>query len=102
MAHAPDTPIVAGNLVEFTIFWQAPNPLPASWPADLTFSLIVGDQIITLPVGSETYPTGQWQAGELISSKAELLYDGGSPVPQIQVGNATVRLQPLPGAAWWR
>jgi len=102
MAHAPDTPIEVGDLVEFTFFWQAPDPLPASWPADLTFTLTVGDQIITLPIGSEAYPTGQWQAGELISSKAEILYDDGRPVPQIQVGDATLRLHPLPGTAWGR
>jgi mannosyltransferase len=101
-AHAPDTPINRGDWVEFTFFWQAPDPLPATWPAELPFTLRLGEQRITLPLGSETYPTGQWQAGEIVSSKAEILYDGGSPVPQIQVGDAKVRLRPLPGAAWWR
>lgn len=102
MAHAPDTPVNHGDWVEFTFFWQAPDPLPASWPTELPFTLTLGEQRITLSIGSDTYPTGQWQAGELISSKAEILYDGSNPVPQIQVGDATLWLRPLPGAAWWR
>lgn len=102
MAHAPDTPIVAGDVVEFTFFWQAPNPLPAHWPADLTFTLTLGDQNVTLPLAGDSYPTRQWQAGEQIRSKAELLYTEQGRRPQLTIGEDTRKLQPLPGGPWWQ
>jgi len=101
MAHAPKTPVIAGDLVEFTFFWQAPTPLPADWPTDLTVTLTLGDQILTVPVAGEGYPTGQWQAGEVVRSKVELLYTGQGRRPQLTIGTETLSLQPLPGGAWW-
>ncbi len=102
MGHAPATPVVAGDRVEFTFFWQAPDPLPPDWPADLHFTLALGEQSLTLPLVGTGYPTGQWQAGEIVRSKAELLYAGGDPVPQIQIGEDSLRLQALPGTVWWQ
>lgn len=101
-AHAPDTPIVAGDLVEFTFFWQAPNPLPANWPADLTFTLTLGDQSVTMPLAGDGYPTRQWHAGEQIRSKAELLYTDQGRRPQVTIGEDTRKLQPLSGGPWWQ
>lgn len=102
MAHAPDTPIVAGDMVEFTFFWQAPTPLPADWPPDLTFTLTLGDQSITMPVAGDGYPTGQWQAGEQIRSKAELLYTGQERRPQLRIDGDVQTLQTLPSGPWWQ
>ena len=102
MAHAPGTPIVVGDVVEFTFFWQAPNPLPAHWPADLTFTLTVGEQSVTLPVAGDGYPTGQWQAGEQIRSKTELLYTAQGRRPQLTIGEDTLKLPTLPGGPWWQ
>ena len=101
MAHAPEMPVVAGDLVEFTFFWQAPNPLPPDWPANLTFTLTLGDQTLTMPVAGESYPTSQWQAGEVVRSKAELVYTGSGRRPQLTIDTETLLLQRLPGGAWW-
>ena len=102
MGHARTTPVVAGDRVEFTFFWQAPEPLPADWPADLQVTLSLGEQSLTLPLAGTSYPTGQWQPGELVRSQAELIYTGGNPIPQIQIGEHSIRLQALPGTAWWQ
>lgn len=102
MAHAPDTPLVVGDQVEFTFFWQAPTPLPANWPADLTLTLTLGDQSLTMPVAGDGYPTSQWQAGEQIQRKAELLYTASGQRPRLTMGEATLQLSPVPGSPWWR
>lgn len=101
LAHAPATPVVAGDLVEFTFFWQAPTPLPPAWPSDLTVTLTLGDQTVTLPVAGGSYPTAHWQAGEIVRSKAELLYTGQGRRPQLTIGADTLALQRLPGGNWW-
>jgi hypothetical protein len=101
MAHAPATPVVAGDLVEFTFFWQAPIPLPLDWPDDLSVTLTLGDQTLTMPVAGEGYPTGQWQAGEIVRSKADLLYTGQGRRPQLTIGPETRALERLPGSVWW-
>lgn len=101
MAHAPDTPLIAGDLVEFTFFWQAPTPLPADWPTDLTVTLTLGDQSLTMPVAGGDYPTSQWQAGEQVRSKAELLYRAHGQRPRLAFGEDTLILQTLPGSPWW-
>lgn len=101
MAHAPEMLVVAGDTVEFTFFWQAPIPLPAAWPPDLAVTLTLGDQTLTMPLAGEGYPTGQWQAGEIVRSKAELVYTGQGRSPQLTIGADTVTLKRLPGSAWW-
>lgn len=101
MAHAPATPVVVGDRIEFTFFWQAPSALPTAWPADLAFTLALGDQAVTMPIAGDGYPTGEWQAGEVVRSKAELLYTGQGRHPQLTIGAETLSLQRLPGGAWW-
>lgn len=96
LAHAPQTPLVPGDSVEFTLLWQAPDPLPAAWPADLTFTLTLGGEQVTLGLAGGGYPTAQWQAGELVRAKAELLFRGHSTQPTVAVGDALVHLDPLP------
>lgn len=96
MAHAPQTPLVPGDPVEFTLLWQAPDPLPAAWPADLTFTLTLGAEQVTVGLAGGGYPTAQWQAGELVRAKAALLYHGNSARPTVTVGDTLVQLDPLP------
>jgi 4-amino-4-deoxy-L-arabinose transferase-like glycosyltransferase len=96
MAHAPQTPLVAGDLVEFTFVWQAPTPLPAGWPATLTATLQVGNATVTFPLAGENYPTAQWQAGQLLQYTVQAPFDGTSVRPQLIVAAAKVNLTTLP------
>ncbi len=96
MGHLPQTPLVLGDPVEFTFIWQAPDPLPAPWPADLTFTLMLGEAQVTMGLAGGTYPTGAWQPGELVRTKAELLYTGSTAQPTLVVGDRSLRLAPLP------
>jgi mannosyltransferase len=95
-AHAPQTPVAPGELVHFTFYWQAPDPLPDSWPADLQFTLQLGDETITAPLAGGGYPTGAWRAGELVRGEFDLLYDGAHQHPGLRVEEHEMRLAPLP------
>ncbi|MBX3014488.1 MAG: glycosyltransferase family 39 protein [Caldilineaceae bacterium] len=101
MGHTPETPLAAGDVVEFTFYWQAPAPLPADWPAAASYTLTLGDQSLTQPLAGEAYPTSHWQAGELVRSKAELRYTGEQYRPRLQSDTDSLTLAPLPGAPWW-
>lgn len=94
--HAPLTPIQPGDAVHFTLYWQAPDPLPADWPADLTMTLRLGEQQITAPLAGGAYPTAEWQAGELVRGEFDLIYGGASSQPQLTIGDNTTNLRPLP------
>ncbi|MCC6169438.1 MAG: glycosyltransferase family 39 protein [Caldilineaceae bacterium] len=95
-SHAPQTPLQPGDLVHITLLWQAPDPLPAAWPADLRFSLRLGSQTLTAPLAGEAYPTGQWQAGELVRGEFDLPFDGSDDRPRLEVDGDALRLQRLP------
>uniref|UniRef100_A0A540V9V3 Glycosyltransferase RgtA/B/C/D-like domain-containing protein n=2 Tax=Litorilinea aerophila TaxID=1204385 RepID=A0A540V9V3_9CHLR len=95
-SHQPEAPIQPGDLVHFTFLWQAPSPLPADWPADLQFTLRLGEQVLTAPLAGGLYPTGQWQAGELVRGEFDLPYDGSRERPILTVAGDLYRLSPLP------
>ncbi len=95
-AHAPETPLTPGALVHWTFYWQAPDPLPADWPSDLPMTLRLGEQVLTAPLAGGSYPTEAWRAGEIVRAEFDLLYDDSSAVPQLTVGNETLRLARLP------
>jgi 4-amino-4-deoxy-L-arabinose transferase-like glycosyltransferase len=95
-SHAPETPVQPGDLVHFTFFWQAPDPLPPDWPADATFTLKLGTQSLAAPLAGDAYPTSSWRAGELVRGEFDLLYDGGSATPVLRVGDDSIRLASLP------
>ncbi len=97
-AHAPATPVAAGDRLHLTLFWQAPDPLPADWPADLTFTLALGGQSVTLPLAGGAYPTGQWQPGEVVRTEVEIGVDasGLRRRPTLHVADDTLRLARLP------
>ena len=97
-AHAPATPLQAGDTAHFTFYWQAPDPLPPDWPDDLTFTLRLGDQQISAPLAGGAYPTGAWQAGELVRGEFDLTYSGGDPRPVLYVDGASASLRPLPAS----
>lgn len=94
-SHDPDTPLQPGDLVHITLLWQA-SIQRANWPADLTFSLHLGDQTLTAPLAGGDYPTAQWQPGELVRGEFDLVFDGSGDTPRLEVDGTTLRLQPLP------
>ncbi|MCB0060758.1 MAG: glycosyltransferase family 39 protein [Caldilineaceae bacterium] len=96
MAHAPETPLQPNVPVEFTFFWQAPSPLPVSWPAELTATLTLGTQQVAFPLAGETYPTKAWRAGQLLQYGVTVPFDGTDRYPTVQIGDQTAILQPLP------
>ncbi|MEZ4683958.1 MAG: hypothetical protein R2932_58085 [Caldilineaceae bacterium] len=76
MSHLPDTPLVAGDTVELTFVWQAPTPLPLSWPAAMTATVQLGTTETTFPLAGAGYPTAQWQAGQVVQYTVLLPFDG--------------------------
>jgi mannosyltransferase len=95
-SFAPETPLQPGDLVHFTLYWQAPDPLPVDWPADLGFTLRVGDQSLSAPLAGGTYPTEQWQPGELVRAEFDLPYDGSNALPVLKINGDDQKLRPLP------
>jgi hypothetical protein len=86
--------------VHFTLYWQAPDPLPAEspaeWPEDLGFTLTLGGQSLSAPLAGGAYPTAAWQPGELLRGEFDVIYDGNSNIPTIEVNEDRIKLRPLP------
>ena len=95
-AHAPLTAIPAGEMVQVTLYWTAPSPLPSDWPEDMKMRLLLGDQSIEAPLAGGSYPTSQWRAGELVRSTIEIRFDGSDPVLWLEVGDIRKRLGRIP------
>ena len=95
-AHAPLTALGAGDMLQVTVFWKAPSPLPADWPRDLGMRLLLGDQSVEVPLAGGAYPTGHWRAGELVRSTFEIQFDGSDPMLWLEVGNTRKRLGRIP------
>jgi hypothetical protein len=95
-SHAPETPLAPGDLLHLVFYWQAPDPLPADWPADLAFTVRLGDQELSAPLVGGAYPSGRWQAGELVRGEFDLPYDGSGQQAQLRVGDDSLILAPLP------
>jgi mannosyltransferase len=95
-AHAPNTPLQPGDLLHVTLFWRAPDPLPADWPHDLHFSLSLGDQTIETPLAGGLYPTGEWPPGAFVRGEFDILYTGGDPTPYLQIGGDRLGLFRIP------
>jgi mannosyltransferase len=95
-AHAPEISVAVGDLLHLTLYWQAPDPLPADWPDDLQLTLQLGNQAITAPVAGGAYATGQWQPGELVRGEFDLPVDGSAWRPTLHVHGQSLRLSSLP------
>lgn len=95
-SFAPETPVQPGDVVHFTLYWHAPDPLPAGWPDDLTFTLTLGGQSISAPLAGGAYPTALWQAGEFIRGEFDVPYDGSDNLPAIEIAGQVQELRPLP------
>ena len=95
-AHAPATPLGTGDILQVTLYWQAPSPLPLSWPDDMSMRLLLGDQSVEEPLAGGSYPTGLWRAGELVRSTFEITFDGLDPVLWLEVGDTQKRLGRIP------
>ncbi|MBK8046985.1 MAG: glycosyltransferase family 39 protein [Anaerolineales bacterium] len=95
-AHAPATPLQPGDTLHVTLYWRAPDPLPADWPDDLAFTLSLGGQSITAPLAGGAYASGLWSPGELVRGEVDLAFDGSDRRPRIAVGDGTTVLQHVP------
>lgn len=99
MAHAPDTPVVPGDLIEFTLVWQAPTNR-SSWtnerPDTMEITLQLGGKTQTFQPAGETFPIHQWRAGEAVQYKVDILYDGSSQRPRLQHDGVELTLMRLP------
>jgi len=95
-AHAPQTPIAPGDVAEFILYWQAPAPLPAGWLADQQFTIRLGEQVVTMPLAGEGFPTNAWQPGQLVRTVVQLPYDGNDRRATVEVNEASIELKPLP------
>ena len=95
-AHAPLTGLTAGDMLQVTVYWQAPSPLPADWPEDLKLRLRLGNHVVVAPLAGGTYPTSRWRAGELVRSMIEIPFDGSDPMLWLEIGNMRKRLGRIP------
>ncbi len=95
-AHAPTTPLGTGDLLQVTLYWRAPSPLPPSWPEDMKMRLLLGDQSVESPLAGGNYPTSRWRAGELVRSTFEIRFDGADPVLWLEVGGTRKRMGRIP------
>ncbi|MCB0086941.1 MAG: glycosyltransferase family 39 protein [Caldilineaceae bacterium] len=94
--HAPEQHLEPGDILHVTLYWQAPSPLPQTWPANLEFVMRLGHEELRAPLASAAYATAQWQSGEFVRGEFDLLFDGLSRRPTIEIGNNSLRLEPLP------
>lgn len=95
-SHAPDTPLSPGDLAHVTLYWQAPDPLPLGWQEDTHLTLRLGDQTLEAPLAGGSYPTGAWQAGELVRAEFDMPFDGSSATPIVSVAGESWSLAALP------
>ena len=95
-AHAPSTALSAGQMLQVTLYWRAPSPLPSDWPEDLKMRLLLGEQSLEAPLAGGGYPTGRWRAGELVRGAFEMQFDGSSPLLWLEVENTRKRLGRIP------
>ena len=95
-AHAPKTPLAAGDLAHIVLYWQAPDPLPGDWPADLRFTIRLGAETVSAPLAGGALPTGAWRPGELVRAEFDLRYDGAAQHPWLAIDDTQTRLGSLP------
>jgi mannosyltransferase len=93
-AHAPQTPLRAGDLLHLTFYWQAQAAPARDWRFRLELLDGRGRVVAELasPLVSEDYPTSRWQAGELVRGEHDL------PLPAaLAPGRYRLRLTLLSG-----
>ena len=90
-AHDPTHPVAPGELLHVTLYWQAPSPLPTEWPADLSFTLSLGNEQVSAALTGPAFPTGAWQAGDFVRGDADILHQGDGPLV-LYVGGAEIPL----------
>ncbi len=96
MTHAPETPLVPGDWVTFTFIWQAPEPLPVTWPSNLQATLAVGEQQVNFPLAGNSYPTAAWQAAQIVQQSVAIPFDGSSRRAWLTIGEQSTELASLP------
>ncbi len=95
-AHAPETPLQAGDALHVSLYWLAPDPLPDDWPDDLSMTLELGEQSLVAPLAGGAYPTGAWLPGELVRAEFDVPFDGSGRGLSVEVVGEQVRLGRVP------
>ena len=97
-AHAPDTALTPVDIVQ--VQWRCTGRRPPRCqrigPVDLALRLRLGDQVIEAPLAGGGYPTGHWQAGELVRSSFDIPFDGSDSTLWLEVGDSRLRLGEIP------
>ena len=95
-AHDPERPVAPGELLHLTLYWQAPNPLPADWPADLHFTLSLSDAQVRAPLAGPGFPTAAWRAGDCVRADVDIPYRADGRLT-LTVGNESIPLGRVAG-----
>ena len=90
-AHEPERPLSPGELLHVTLYWQAPSPLPADWPANLSFTLSLGDEQVNAPLAGTGFPTDAWQAGDFVRGDVDIHHQADGPLV-LSVDGMEIRL----------
>jgi hypothetical protein len=95
-AHAPGTPVMAGNRVHVTLFWRMAGG--DNVPVDQQVTLSLGDQTVTAPLAGGGFPTdtATWPDGILVRGEFDLPFTGGDRTLTLQVGETRMRLGEIP------
>jgi hypothetical protein len=94
-AHAPETPLVPGDRLHVTLYWQAPDPLPPDWPREAQFTFALGGETYSAALANGEYPTESWAPGEIVRADFEMLYDGAQR-GSLSFGGESVGIGPVP------
>lgn len=91
--HIPETPLVAGDRLHLTFYWQARVRPRADWWFDLTLSDDSGVAVASLrsPLVGDTYPTQLWSQREVVRGEHDLQLPATLPP-----GNYRLSLTMLP------
>ena len=95
-AHNPTMPLQPGDMVQFVLLWQAPDPQPDEWPPEPEVTVTLGGNSRTVAMGGVGYPPTAWAPGVMVRTLVQVPFDGSSVQPTLTAGDVTIDLPDLP------